>query len=118
MHEAAQGVFPNRKYPQARYQGVQVVLIRWNDDNRMGVSCELEDLCKIFKQGYGFETITWLIPTEDPLENIMGKALGLVKEAGKEGKLLVVYYAGHAAMNEARQQVWFRYAYCGVLQHA
>lgn len=72
---------------------------------------------KSLKQGYGFETTIWLIPTEDPLENIMGKALGLVNEAGTEGTLLVVYYAGHAAMNEARQHVWFRYAYCGVLQH-
>jgi hypothetical protein len=95
-----------------------VVLIRWNDDIRLGVSCELEDLCKVFKQGYGFETTIWLIPTEDSLENIMGKALGLVKEAGKEGKLLVIYYAGHAAMNEARQHVWFRYVYCSALQHA
>ncbi|PMD37699.1 hypothetical protein L207DRAFT_493250 [Hyaloscypha variabilis F] len=108
LNQAAQGVFPNRNYSQARYQDVQVVLIRWNDDNRLGVSCELEDLCKVFKQGYGFETTIWLIPTEDSLENIMGKALGLVKEAGKEGKLLVIYYAGHAAMNEARQHVWFR----------
>jgi hypothetical protein len=84
-------------------------LIRWDDDNRLGVSCELEDLSKVFKHGYGFETTTWLIPTEDPLEDIMGKALTLTKEAAKEGKLLIVYYAGHAAMNDARQHVWYRY---------
>lgn len=64
----------------------------------------------MFETGYGFKTTTWLIPTEDPLEDIMSKSLCLIREAGKEGKLLVVYYAGHAAMNEDRQQVWFRYA--------
>jgi hypothetical protein len=92
-------------------------LIRWKDDNRLGVSCELEDLCKVFEKGYGFKTTTWLIPTEDALEDIMGKALSLVKEAGKEGKLLIIYYAGHAAMNEDRQQVWFRYVLCGAYQY-
>jgi hypothetical protein len=108
MHEAAQGAFPNRTNLKMRYQDIQVVLIRWNDDNRLGVSCELEDLCKVFERGYGFQTTTWLIPAEDSLENIMGKTLDFVKESGKEGKLVIVYYAGHAAMNEARQQVWFR----------
>jgi hypothetical protein len=95
-----------------------VVLILWDDDTRLGVSCELEDLCKVFKQGYGLETTIWFIPTEDSLQNIIRKALGLVKEAGNEGKLLVIYYAGHAAMNEARQHVWFRYVYCSVLKLA
>ncbi|KAH7409760.1 hypothetical protein BKA64DRAFT_665795 [Cadophora sp. MPI-SDFR-AT-0126] len=108
LDQAAQGVFPNRTGSKVRYQDIQVVLIRWNDDNRLGVSCELEDLCKVFERGYGFQTTTWLIPAEDPLENVMGRALDLVKESGKEGKLVIVYYAGHAAMNEARQQVWYR----------
>jgi hypothetical protein len=109
--QAAGGVFPNRDRKQLRYSDVEVILIRWNDDNRFGVSCELEDLCKVFNQGYGFKTTIWLIPTEDPLQEVMGKVLSLVKEAEKDGRLLIVYYAGHAAMDEARQQVWFRYVY-------
>jgi hypothetical protein len=109
--EAAKGAFPNRDCNQSRYTDVEVVLMRWGDDNRLGVSCELEDLCKVFTKGFGFKSRIWLIPTEDPLPDIMGKTLTLVKEAGTEGKLLVVYYAGHAAMNEARQQVWFRYVF-------
>ena len=110
-YEAARGVFPNRGDEHTRYSSIEVVLIRWQDDNRFGVSCELEDLVKVFNYGYWFKPTTWLIPTEDPLQDVMQKTLSLVKEAGKSGKLLIVYYAGHAAMNEARQQVWFRYAF-------
>ncbi|CZR69630.1 uncharacterized protein PAC_19530 [Phialocephala subalpina] len=108
LNEAARRAFPNKSLDRNRYKDAEVVLIRWKDDNRLGVSCELEDLARVFVIGYGFKTTTWLIPTEDPLEDIMGRSLSLIKEAGKEGKLLVVYYAGHAAMNEDRQQVWFR----------
>ncbi|TVY84121.1 hypothetical protein LSUE1_G001858 [Lachnellula suecica] len=53
-------------------------------------------------------TKPWLILTEAPLMDIMSKVLALVNDAGQEGKLLIVYYAGHAAMNDARQQIWLR----------
>jgi hypothetical protein len=108
MYKAAQRAFPNRTKPKTRYRDVQVVLIRWDDDDRLGVSYELEDLCKVFERGYGFQTTTWLIPTENSLQNIMGKALRFTTTFGMEGNLVIVYYAGHGAMNDARQQVWFR----------
>jgi hypothetical protein len=88
---------------------VHVILIQWEDDNRLGVSCELEDLSKVFRLGYGFETTTWFIPTERPLAAIMSKSLALVNESEKDGKLLIIYYAGHAEMNDSREQVWLRY---------
>ena len=108
LEEAANAVLPQPRRSESRYTHVEVVLMRWDDDNRLGVWCELEDLAKMFSNGYGFKTRTWLIPTGDPLMNVMSKTLDLIKEAGQEGKLLVVYYAGHAAMNDSREQVWFR----------
>jgi hypothetical protein len=109
-HQAAKGAFPNRFQSKSRYQEVHAILIQWEDDKGLGVSCELEDLSKVFRLGYGFEATTWLIPTERSLAAIMSKALALVNEAETDGKLLIIYYGGHAAMNDARQQVWLRYA--------
>ena len=83
--------------------------MRWKDDDRLGVSCELEDLARVFDRYYEFKTTEWLIPTVNPLVDIMSKVLALVNELGLENKLLIIYYAGHAAMNEARQQIWLRY---------
>jgi hypothetical protein len=109
--------FPNKNLVRNRYLDIHVVLIRWEDDARLGVSCELDDLSRTFEKDYGFETTTWLIPTENPLTDITGKALELVKEAGKEGKLLILYYGGHARMNSDRQQIWLRYVHLLCLAH-
>lgn len=107
--QAAKATLPGQISAQPRYQDVEVVLMRWQGDDRLGVSCELEDLEKAFARSYGFKTTEWLIPTENPLVDIMTKVLALVNSPGLENKLLIIYYAGHAAMNEARQQVWLRY---------
>ncbi|PVH74061.1 hypothetical protein DL98DRAFT_40687 [Cadophora sp. DSE1049] len=109
LNQAAERGFPNASNCQSRYEDVEVALVRWEDDNRLGVSWELEDLSRKFHQSYGFKTTTWLIPTSQPLVDIMSKALALVgREAESSGKLLIVYYAGHAAMNSSREQVWLR----------
>ncbi|KAH7336533.1 heterokaryon incompatibility protein-domain-containing protein [Rhexocercosporidium sp. MPI-PUGE-AT-0058] len=105
---AVERAFPNRCSFQSLYQDVEVAMIRWEDDNRLGVSCELEDLSGKFRRCYGFKTTTWLIPTAQPLVDIMSKAIELVREAESSGKLLILYYAGHAAMNSSREQVWLR----------
>jgi hypothetical protein len=81
--KAASRAFPNTNRIRNRYVDVHVVLIRWEDDARFGVSCELEDLSKTFEKDYGFETTTWLIPTENSLNNITGQALELLKGAGE-----------------------------------
>ena len=107
--KAAKSVFPNRNQCSSRYKNVQVVLMRWEDDDNFGVSCELEDLDKVFRDDYGFETTTWLIPKELSLASIMAKAVALVSNAELESKLLIVYYGGHAAMTDDRQQMWYRY---------
>ncbi|KAH7417952.1 hypothetical protein BKA64DRAFT_653228 [Cadophora sp. MPI-SDFR-AT-0126] len=108
LQKAVNSVFPNAGRSQTRYKDVQVVLIRWADDNHLGVWCEMEDLCRTFEHGYGFKTTTWLIPTENPLLEIMTKSIALVNEIGSEDNLVILYYGGHAAMNDARQQIWLR----------
>lgn len=60
------------------------------------------------RQKLPLDTTTWKIPTEDPLSSIMDTALTLRKEIDTEETLVIVYYGGHAFMNEDRQQMWAR----------
>jgi hypothetical protein len=69
------------------------------------VEWELNDLAKVFRD-YKFNTETWLIPTKSPLMKIMAKALQFVGDYESEDTLLIVYYGGHARINEARQSTW------------
>jgi hypothetical protein len=103
LSKAAASIFPNRG--RCRYNDVQVLLLRWQHDT-MGVEYELDDLAKIFKNAYGFNTETWLIPTTQPHLALMGKAFKMVQDFGKKGNLLIVYYAGHGGMNSSRQPLW------------
>jgi hypothetical protein len=89
--------------------------MRWESDDGLGVLCELDDLDKVFRLDYGFETRTWLIPTNNPLQKIMANTLALFDEPGMEDSLLIVYYGGHAAMSDDRQQMWYRYVHSLIL---
>jgi len=69
------------------------------------VEWELNDLAKVFRD-YGFNTETWLIPTESPLRRTMAQALKFVEDYGSEDTLLIIYYGGNAKINEARHSTW------------
>jgi hypothetical protein len=84
----------------------------------MGVQYELDDLGKVFKSVYGFETEAWLIPTADPHVELMTKALKMVKDFGGPDNLLIVYYAGHGQMNPSRQALWSWLAFHVILKNS
>ncbi|PVH79813.1 hypothetical protein DL98DRAFT_515886 [Cadophora sp. DSE1049] len=97
----------NRALPNhglTRYKEVQVLLLRWEEDE-LEVEWELNDLAKVFGD-YGFATETWLIPTKSPLRKMMAKALEFIDDHESPDTLLIVYYGGHAKINEARQSTW------------
>ncbi|KAH8766234.1 hypothetical protein BGZ57DRAFT_798548 [Hyaloscypha finlandica] len=99
---SANRAFPNRGL--TRYKRVEVLLLRWEEDE-LQVEWELNDLAKVFR-AYNFNTETWLIPTESPYMKMMSKALQFVGDHQSEDTLLIVYYGGHAKINEARQSTW------------
>lgn len=72
----------------------------------MRVQIELEDLGNCFEKDYGFNTETWLIPTKQPLLALVDKASQVVKDFGEADNLLIVYYGGHAAMDDSRRAIW------------
>jgi hypothetical protein len=81
-----------------------VLLLRWEEDE-LQVEWELNDLAKVFR-AYNFNTETWLVPTESPYMKMMSKALQFVGDHQSGDTLLIVYYGGHAKINEARQSTW------------
>jgi predicted protein tyrosine phosphatase len=85
----------------------KVLLLRWEEDH-LNVAGEVEYLEKVFRD-YGFETEIWKIPTESPDRKILRKALDFVDDNEDEDTLLIVYYGGHATINQAQQSTWSWY---------
>ena len=71
----------------------------------MGVDWELQDLKNVFVK-YGFSAEEWLIPTRNPHLKLMTKAIEVVNKNDETESLVVIYYAGHAFINNARQATW------------
>ena len=103
-HKSARRLFPNRNAVHPRYDRVEILLLRWENDE-MGVEFELDDLGKVF-ESYGFNRETWLIPSENPHLELTIKAANFVKDHESEECLFIVYYGGHASINAARQSTW------------
>jgi hypothetical protein len=76
---------------KARYDRVEVLLLRWEDDE-LQVEWELNDLEKVLAD-YGFR-------------KTMSKAIEFVEKYEAEDTLFIVYYGGHAKINQARQSTW------------
>lgn len=102
--QSAKRAFPNRGRSTARYRNVQVLLLRWAEDD-LGVAWEVEDLEKAF-QSYGFNAETWLIPSENSHLKLMLKAGTFVETHENTDTLFIVYYGGHATINRRRQSTW------------
>ncbi|KAF5623159.1 uncharacterized protein FTJAE_10712 [Fusarium tjaetaba] len=100
---AAKRAFPNSAY--SRYTEVQVLLIRWEEDE-LEVEWELNELQRVLHHLYGFTTDKFLIPTQNSHRKLNHKVLGFVEEHENEDTLLIVYYGGHGIINKARQSTW------------
>jgi hypothetical protein len=68
----------------------------------MNVDWELDDLKKVFKT-YRFNTEQWFISRKNSHLKLKGKALDIVKKHDDRNDLVIVYYDGHAFINNSRQ---------------
>ncbi|KAG5801644.1 hypothetical protein H9Q74_001244 [Fusarium xylarioides] len=103
LQSAAKRASPNSAY--SRYSEVQVLLIRWEEDE-LEVEWELNELQRVFHNLYGFTTDRFLIPTQNSHRKLNHKVLSFVEEHENEDTLLIVYYGGHGIINKARQSTW------------
>ncbi|KAI1110243.1 hypothetical protein F5Y14DRAFT_367133 [Nemania sp. NC0429] len=104
LEDSAARAFPNRGGSQ-RYRKVCVLLLHWDSDD-LFVLPELEDLGKCFQEDYNFETEKFTIPSSNAHLDLMLKVGALIKDHESADTLLIVYYGGHARIDEARQSTW------------
>lgn len=81
-----------------------MLLLRWAEDH-LKVEPEIAGLSRVF-ESYGFRTTSWLIPTENAHRRLMLKVGEFVDAYDRKDCLMIVYYGGHAYINEARQSTW------------
>ncbi|KAI3397019.1 hypothetical protein diail_11346 [Diaporthe ilicicola] len=105
LQESASRAFPNKGRSSQRYKHVQVLLLHWKTDD-LFVLPELEDLATCFSGDYGFNTDIFAIPSDNPHLDLMLKIGALIKEHESDDTLFVVYYGGHAKIDESRQSTW------------
>ncbi|CAK7209882.1 hypothetical protein SEUCBS140593_000643 [Sporothrix eucalyptigena] len=105
LEDSASRAFPNRGRSQARYNKVISLLVHWKSDD-LFVLPELEDLEKCFREDYGFETDTFPIPSENAHLELMMRIGALIKDHEATDTLFIVYYGGHARIDESRQSTW------------
>ncbi|KAL2140587.1 hypothetical protein VTI28DRAFT_3597 [Corynascus sepedonium] len=104
LQHSASRAFPNRG-PSQRYTKVQALMLHWKSDD-LFVLPELEDLEKCFREHYNFETDIFSIPSENAHLELMLKIGDMVKQHEAEDTLFIIYYGGHARIDEARQSTW------------
>ncbi|KAI1096514.1 hypothetical protein F5B19DRAFT_481368 [Rostrohypoxylon terebratum] len=104
LEESATRAFPNRGGSQ-RYKKVHVLLLHWTCDD-LFVLKELDDLEACFREEYSFETETFPIPSDNAHLELMLKIGAMIKEHESNDTLFIVYYGGHARIDESRQSTW------------
>lgn len=112
LQEDADDAFPNDR--KSNYRKVYVLLICWaQEDPRLPVSLELDELSDVFSFDYSFETETWRIPADDCHNQLSRKILDFISLGNDSRRdLKIVYYAGHGLLTKGRQPAWAKYALC------
>ncbi|KAJ4419327.1 hypothetical protein N0V82_005015 [Gnomoniopsis sp. IMI 355080] len=105
LQDSASRAFPNKGRSSQRYKSVQVLLLHWKTDD-LFVLPELEDLEASFREEYGFNTDVFAIPADNPHLDLMMRIGSLIKDHESEDTLFIVYYGGHAKIDESRQSTW------------
>ncbi|RYO84543.1 hypothetical protein DL766_004503 [Monosporascus sp. MC13-8B] len=104
LEDSAARAFPNCGHSQ-RYKKVHALLLHWKCDD-LFVLPELEDLETCFREDYNFETETFSIPSDNAHLDLMLKIGAMIKEYESQDTLFIVYYGGHARIDNSRQSTW------------
>ncbi|RAL63319.1 hypothetical protein DID88_004395 [Monilinia fructigena] len=67
---------------------------------------EFNALRSMFEICYGFTTDTWSIPSTHSHNKLMLQAVNYIEKHGTEDNLIIIYYGGHAAIDNSRQAIW------------
>lgn len=84
---------------------MQALLLHWKSDD-LFVLPELEDLEQCLRVDYNFETETYPIPSDNSHLELMLRIGRLIKEHESPDTLFMIYYGGHARIDDSRQSTW------------
>ncbi|KAI1646395.1 uncharacterized protein F4817DRAFT_340701 [Daldinia loculata] len=104
LEDSATRAFPNRGGSQ-RYKKVHVLLLHWTCDD-LFVLKELDDLEACLREEYNFQTETFPIPSDNAHLELMLKVGAMIKEHESSDTLFIIYYGGHARIDDSRQSTW------------
>ncbi|KAK8019840.1 Tyrosine-protein phosphatase non-receptor type 6 [Apiospora arundinis] len=104
LEDSAARAFPNRGRSQ-RYNKVQALLLHWRSDD-LFVLPELEDLEQCLREDYSFDTDTFAIPSDNSHLELMMRVGSMIKEHESTDTLFIIYYGGHARIDDSRQSTW------------
>ena len=82
-----------------------MLLLQWEVDD-LGVETEVQRLSDVFQRAYDFDVQNWRIPTVQPTIKLNRKISTWIEDYQNETNLFILYYAGHAKMDEGRQVIW------------
>ncbi|OLN88235.1 hypothetical protein CCHL11_00515 [Colletotrichum chlorophyti] len=105
LEDSANRAFPNRGLSSQRYKKVQALLLHWGSDD-LFVLPELEDLERCLREDYAFNTEIFPIPSDNSHLELMMQVGKLIKDHEAQDTLFLVYYGGHARIDESRQSTW------------
>ena len=86
------------------YTSVKVMMISWKDSAEDEFKSQLRELSIEFKN-YRFDVEEFEIPGVRPHQTL-SERLQLFLRHDKEGSLLIVYYGGHGASNQDKNNMW------------
>ncbi|KAK2050823.1 hypothetical protein LZ31DRAFT_561796 [Colletotrichum somersetense] len=105
LEDSANRAFPNRGRSSQRYTKAQALLLHWGCDD-LFVLPELEDLERCLREDYGYDTDIFPIPSENSHLELMMQVGKLIKDHEAQDTLFLIYYGGHARIDESRQSTW------------
>ncbi|KAG9248593.1 hypothetical protein BJ878DRAFT_572243 [Calycina marina] len=94
-------------YAQANrspYRTVSVLLLRWEDD--LSVEEDVQDLEKIFREQYNYQTESWCIPSTPNPTAKLSMQMAQHMEFARSDHLLIVYYTGYGFVGPDHHLYW------------
>lgn len=98
LTDAVSAAWPDRQNLRS-YKKVKVILMSWENDD-LNVDAEISPLLSVFRGLYHYDAESWKIPSRRPAVELSRKVADVVDTYGREGNLLIFYYAGHARPND------------------
>lgn len=87
-----------------------LLLCQADEDPKLLVFFELNDLLRVFSDDYGFQTETWQIPAENCHNEVSKKVMEFVDTNNDcRHDLKIIYYGGHGMLAKNRQLAWAKY---------